>query len=265
MENGKTDAQTSTCRIMGNHQLIIITRLLQCVETLQNIDELFTWLADIMMQRMDIQVVQFWAMQGYTNGRERCELRTSTHHNISLPSHIVVNQPVADTVEHLLNKRQSFVPQPVKNIFSEYLGKQLMRYNLNHWACQCISNSILLPPARNTFSYEKIATPLTLAVSIFSQHTPSSRLLPTLSHILEHVLPIAKQHGLLMTPILVEQALQVSNHEHSGKRLTLAEFIPYHTQPTHTSKEGLIGEQSLIQDKNAYHLYLEIDGHKNIS
>lgn len=259
------DAHTSMCRIMGNHQLIIITQLLQRVETMQTIDELFTWLATMMMQRMDIQVVQFWAMQGYSNGRVSCELRTTTHQNTSLPQHIVLNKPLADTVESLLSKQQSVVPQPVKNVFSQYLSKQLMRYNLNHWACQFMSNSILLPPTRNTFPYEKIATPLTLEVSVFSQHTPSSRLLPTLSHILEHVLPIARKHGLLAVPPPAERGLQVSNNQYTGKRPPLTEFIPHHTQMLNTSKEALIGERSLIQDKNARRLYREIDGHKNIS
>ncbi len=140
---------TSMHRIMGNHQLIIITRLLQCVETMQNIDELFAWLSEMMMQRMDIQVVQFWAMQNYSNGQVSCDLRTTTQQNTSLPQHIVINQPLADTVEHLLNKRQSVVPQPVKNIFSQYLSNLLMRYNLNYWACHFMSNNILLPPTNN--------------------------------------------------------------------------------------------------------------------
>jgi hypothetical protein len=264
VENGKTGTHSSKSRIMGNHQLIIITRLLQHVETMQNIDELFTWLSEMMIERMDIQVVQFWSMQGYSNGQAGCNLRTMAQQNTSLPQHVVINQPLADIIEHLLNKRQSVVPQAVKNIFPQYLSRQLTSYNLNYWTCNFMSNSILLPPTKNTFLYEQVPTPLTLAVSAFSQHTPSSRLLPTLSHILEHGLSIARRHGLLTGSPPVERGLQVSNNQSTGQHSALTAFIPYHIPINGTSKEALTGEKSLIQDRNARRLYREIDGQKNI-
>jgi hypothetical protein len=265
VENGKSGAHTSMCRIMGNHQLVIITRLLEVVETMQSMDELFVWLADMLMQRMDVQVVQFWAMQNYKSGRVGCELRTTIQQGTSLPQHIVINQLLADTVEHLLNKRQSVEPQVVSSIFSQYFSNLLMRYNLNYWACNFTSNNILLAPANNDFSCEKVATPLTLAVTVFSQHTPSSRLLPTISHILEHVLAVAKSHGLLEITPPVERRLQLTGGRSTEKRPLLTEFIPYRTQNvTMSKKQTLTDGATRIQDKNARRLYLEIDEKKNI-
>ena len=93
MENGKSSVDTSAYKIMGNHQLVIITRLLEVIETMHTMDELFRWLADMMMQRMDVQVVQFWAMQNYRSGRGGgCELRITVQQGTSLPRHIVINQ-----------------------------------------------------------------------------------------------------------------------------------------------------------------------------
>ena len=265
MENGKTGVHPSMCRIMGNHQLVIITRLLEVVENMQSMDELFVWLADMMMQRMDVQVMQFWAIQNYRSGRVGCELRTMVQQGTSLPQHIMINQLLADKVELLLNKRQSVEPQAVSSLFSHYFSNLLMRYNLNYWACNFVSNTMLLAPANNDFSSQKVATPLRLAVAIFSRHTPSARLLPTISHILDHVLAIARSHGLMDASLPVERGLQLTGGRSAEKRPLLTEFIPYRTQiVTTTMRYALAGNEPLIQDKNARRLYLAIDDKKNI-
>ena len=264
MENGKTGTHNAVRGIMGNHQLIIITRLLQVVETMENIDELFEWLAEMIMQRMNVQVVQFWAMQAYMHGRVSCELRSMACQNAVLPQHLVVNQALVDTVEQLLNKRQSVAPRLVSNTFSQYYSKLLMRYNLNYWACHFMSNTILLPPASDDSSYEKVATPLTVGITVFLQHPPSSRLVPTLTHILEHALPIAGSRGLLKVTPPTKQGLQLAISQSTGKRPVLTEFTPYRIQTDYTTKHASIDE-TIIRDKNARHLYLAIDGHKNIS
>jgi hypothetical protein len=263
VENGKTSTHNSVRRIMGNHQLIIITQLLKVVESMENIDELFEWLAEMIMQRMDVQVVQFWAIQAYMHGRVSCELRSMACQSALLPQHIVVNQPLADTVEQLLNKQQSVAPRLVGNIFSQYHSKLLMRYNLNYWACHFMSNPILLPPARDTSSYEKVATPLSLGITIFLQHSPSSRLLPTLAHILDHVLPIAKSRGLLKITPPTQPALQLTTSQYTGKQPALAEFTPYRMQAASTTQYASL-DGSIMRDKNVRRLYLAIDGRKNI-
>lgn len=200
MENGNTTITTSTRKIMGNHQLIIITRLLQVIETMKTVDDLFAWLAEMIMQRMDVQVVQFWTMQASLQGRKSCELRTMASQGSLFPQHIVVNQPLARMVEQLIYRQQSIPPQRVGNIFTPYHSKLLIRYNLNYWGCLFMCHDVLLPPTRDMSSSEKVATPLTLGVTVFLQHAPSSRLLPTLAHLLDHTLPIARSRGLLKIP-----------------------------------------------------------------
>ena len=248
---------------MGNHQLAIITRLLQVVETMENLDDLFSWLADTVVQRMDVQVVQLWTMQAYVSGQVGCELRTITCQSPSLPQHIVINQPLAHTVEQLLNKQQSVAPQSVENVFSRYYNKLLMRYNLNYWGCHFMSSNVLLPPIKNDSSHGKVATPLTLGATVFLQHPPSSRLLPTLAHILEHGLSIARNHGLLKITVPMKQELELIQSPSTGKHAILREFIPYRTKAVYTTEHALI-YGSTIRDKNARRLYLEIDGHKTI-
>jgi hypothetical protein len=263
VENVKTGTTTPARRIMGNHQLIIITRLLQVVETLKTIDELFTWLSEMIMERMNVQVVQFWAMQAYLHGRMHCELRTMASQNTSFPHHIVVNQPLADTVEQLLAKQQSITPHLVGSVFSEHHSKLLIRYNLNYWGCHFMSNSILLPPTTNNSAHEKIATPLTLGLSVFMQHPPSSRLLPTLAHLLDHTLPIAKSRGLLTLPPPRQPGLLLTTSQNTTPHPIVTETTPYHTQTGITAKYALL-PGSMMHNKNARHLYLAIDGQKTI-
>ncbi len=231
MENVKTGTTTPARKIMGNHQLIIITRLLQVVETLNNIDELFTWLSEMIMERLDVQVVQFWAMQAYIHGTMRCELRTMTSQNSAFPQHIVVNQPLAYTVEQLLTKQQSVTPHLVGNIFSQYHSKLLVRYNLNYWGCHVMSNTLLLPPTKNSVSYEKVATPLTLGLTVFLQHPPSSRLLPTLSHLLDHTLPIASRQGLLAITPAQQPELPLTSGKNTTQRSASTEPTKKSLQP----------------------------------
>jgi hypothetical protein len=203
-----------------------------------------------------------------------CELRSMACQSALLPQHIAVNQPLADTVEQLLNKQQSVAPRPVGNIFSQYHSKLLMRYNLNYWACHFMSNPILLPPARDTSSYEKVATPLSLGITVFLQHSPSSRLLPTLAHILDHVLPIAKSRGLLKITPPTQPSLQLTTSQYTGKQptladqytgkqLVLADFTPYRMQAASSTQYASL-DGSIMRDKNVRRLYLAIDGRKNI-
>ncbi len=265
VENRKIGTYNPARGIMGNHQLIIITRLLQVVETMKNIDELFEWLSEMIVQRMDVQVVHFWAMQAYMHERVSCELRSMACQSALLPHHIVLNQTLANIVEQLFNKRQNVTPRQVSNVFSQYYSKLLMRYDLNYWACHFMSNTTLLPPTRDDPLDEKIATPLTLGVTVFLQRQPSARLVPTLAHILEHVLPIARSRGLLEIKPPTKQELQLTTRQYTGKHLELTESTHHHhVQADHTTKRTSI-DGSIIQDKNARRLYLAIDGHKSIS
>src|SRR5690242_6625128 len=66
---------------IGNHQLVIITHLLQVALSLQHIDELFIWLAQSMEERLNIQLIQFWANQAYLNGVSAPKLRARARHN----------------------------------------------------------------------------------------------------------------------------------------------------------------------------------------
>jgi hypothetical protein len=58
----------------------------------------------------------------------------------------------------------------------------------------------MLPPAMGQYSErKKVYTPLTMVASLFMQQSPSPRLLPTIGHILEQTIMIAKKRGLLLT------------------------------------------------------------------
>lgn len=57
----------------------------------------------------------------------------------------------------------------------------------------------MLPPAMSKYADSKeVYTPLMMVASLFTQQSPSPRLLPTIGHILEQTMLIAKRRGLLL-------------------------------------------------------------------
>ncbi len=265
MDKDEEVANKSAHLTMGNHQLVIITKLLQVVGNMRHIDELFLWLSHITIQRLNVQVVQFWAMQVDTTGQMSSELRTTACQNTALPQHVVINKTLAEITGRLLNKQRSVPPQSIGNTFSLQHMNLFARYNLNYWASHYMSNPILLPPAKNDFSNGKAATPLAITVSLFLQNMPSPRLMPTLSSILEQIIPIAKSHRLLLTTDSPAQDIRLSNQQ-SGAYLVLSELIPRRSQEANRPMvNNPFTSSVVIRDKKARHLYFAIDGHKNVA
>src|SRR6476660_5878770 len=65
----------------GNQQLVIITQLLQMSVNMRHVDEMFLWLSHIMGQRLNIDVLQFWAYQAHVTGHYSTELRAAASQN----------------------------------------------------------------------------------------------------------------------------------------------------------------------------------------
>jgi len=191
---------------IGNHQVVIISQLLQIVGYVRHIDELFLWLVHTLSWRLGIDVIQFWTLQNHVGGQATLELRTIVSRNLELPQYVVINPDVVGAIRHVLKQRSGLMPLPVASVFSRSQANLLARHNLHGWACYFLCNSSLLPPVPSTRTdSQKIYTPLVMVASLFMQQPPVPRLLPTIGHILEQTVLIAKKHGLLFTngPLLL--------------------------------------------------------------
>src|SRR5437879_2744798 len=185
---------------MSNHQLIILSQLLQIIGHVRHIDELFLWLVHTLSWHLGIDVIQFWTLQNHVGGQATLELRTMVSRNLELPQYVVINPDVVGAIRHILKQRSGLMPLPVASVFSQSQANLLARHNLRYWTCYFLCNSALLPPVPSTQTdSQKIYTPLVMVASLFMQQPPVPRLLPTIGHILEQTVLIAKKHGLLLT------------------------------------------------------------------
>ena len=249
-------AGSSLLRGIDNQRLTMSTRLLQITKSMYHIDELFLWLAQEMIQRLHMQVIQFWASQAYRTGLISIELRTSVLQDISLSQYIVINEQVAEIARRTYSElRGSTMLQPVGSIFSLHQATLLRRYGLNYWWAHSLQSNVLLPPASNDPSIEKIATPLSLLVFVFLRHIPPPGLLPTIGRIVEQAIPIARSRGLFLTAATgTPQQLP-----------PLAELIPHRVRDAEALRSSNpFSSTPVIPDKQARRLYLAINGQTSV-
>ena len=250
----------------GNHQLVIITQLLQMSVNMRHIDEMFLWLSHVMGQRLNVDVLQFWTYQAHITGQYSAELRATASQNTLFPLHVVNNAQVAEIIKDLLTERSGVNPQPVGNIFSSRQADLLSRYNLHYWASCFLGSGELLPPLMSTDpTHKAIPTPLSMVVSLFTQQIPHPYLLPTIKRILEHALSIAKNRGLISgvsNPI----SDNLATNRTEPKQFTFNEHIPCLTQDVDAMlADTPFADGVAISDKRARKLYFAIDGKKNVA
>ena len=250
----------------GNQQLVIITQLLQMSVNMRHIDEMFLWLSHIIGQRLNVDVLQFWAYQAHVTGQYSAELRATASQNTLFPLHVVNNAQVAEIVRDMLTERSGVNPQPVANIFSSRQADLLSRYNLPYWACFFLGSGELLPPLMSADpTHGAIPTPLSMVVSLFTQQIPHPHLLPTIKRILEHALSVAKNRGLVSSAANPVSGNLAANRA-QPKQITFNELIPRTTQDVDAMQaDNPFAGGVIISDKQARRLYFAIDGKKSIA
>lgn len=252
---------------MGNHQLIVISQLIQQIEHMEHIDELFLWLSQIFVKRLNIQVIQFWVTQEHIPGTQAPELRITVRQDPSLEPYIVTNTQGAMLAERVIQAKRGVTPRPVANVFSPQHAALLAANNLNYWGCYYLNHNVLLPPAHDNTTGEKAATPLTMAIALYFQHQPPPRLITTFCYILEQAISRAKQRGLL-SPATAAQLPIIITQMQKNRPSPLVELIPCHMQTSghHIQQTTTVWNSTkIITNKLARRLYLAINGRRNIA
>lgn len=245
----------------SNHRLVIITQLLQIAGNMRHIDELFLWLSHTLVQRLDIQVIQFWANQLESTSPYAPTLRVTVCQNISLPQHVVVNPQVAEVTQRIYHEQRGAMPQAVDSFFPPQQTHLLTCYNLNYWASYFMnSKGSSRPSTRNDLDSEIL--PFTIAVSLFLRQAPNPHLLPNIEYILEHAMLIARNRGLL--GIEIQPTCPISTLKH--KAPTLSDLIPQRIKRTNViQRYNLFSRTMIITNKPIRRLYRTIDGKKSIA
>jgi len=257
----------------GRGQPLVSTQLLRVATNMRHVDELFLWLAQMIVQNFDVQVVQFWATQSTRTGQYFIQLRTMVRQDTSLPQHVVTNNQVIAVAERILSEQHNFLLQPIGSIFPPYQASLLTRYGLNYFFSYFLTGSTLLPPASNETSGESLPTPLAIATMLFLRQAPSQSQLAAIRLSTEQALAVAAYRGLLLPSHASGRIPAVSNGTHKqvtaptqqNSLPTLEQLIPRRLEDANfMTTSNPLTFSAAISDKSARRLLAAIDGFKNL-
>jgi hypothetical protein len=247
--------------------MALIAQLVKTAPSIRTIDDLFFWLASTMVERFDVQVVQFWANQLYHTGQIFTELRAMICQDSSLPQQTVTNMYVAEVVRGIINARDAPMLQKMEQVFHQYQAILLGRYGLHYCCSYFLSSDALLPPPDDHLSPERIPTPLTVVALLFLRQPLVFEVQKTIEYTLKQAVQFAESRALLLPPTPV-------SHMPGGYRLEplqqRSSIVLDNLIPRRKEDAGLMSTSnpltsiSPIADKQARRLYAAIDGHRNM-
>ncbi len=254
----------------GSRPITLVSQLRQHALKMRHIDEMFSWTAQGMVKQWQIPLIQFWAVQGYTTGQFRLELRTFAHQNPSLPASIHANQQVADVVKRLLREKQGMPSLPVRDVFSSSQVEALTSHNLYYWTAYFIENALSFPPKRKAVP-EQIPTPLTMLISLFLQQPPIEPLDRAIDFTFQHCFLVAAKQGFLTPP--QEVTPTDTNHaemdtESSGKQAQddLSALVPHRAENIEELQiSNPFVHATILPDKKTRRVYSLVNGQRDIA
>jgi hypothetical protein len=183
---------------VNRQQVALTAQLFQAVASMHHIDELFQWLAYALIQRFNIQLLQFWTNHVSATGQLAAQLRTIARQDPSLPDQITVNEQMQRIAQRLISERTTYNLQPVETVFSHYQAILLKRHGLSYWsACFCSENA-LLPPRADLLSQRESPAYFAMTTLLFLRQSPQFNVVSVVSAILDEATTLAAKRGLLL-------------------------------------------------------------------
>ena len=256
--SGDTFSSQST----SGYRLMIFRQLQQAVEAMHRPEEMFQWLASLIVQRFDVSIAQFWTCEGRWSNQPSAQLRAMASQDLSQPAYLFGDK-VTDTVEQLARSQQTIGAQPVDRFFPRYLAMLLQRYGLSFCCYYVAEKSVRFAPTNYTLSQREPS--LSLITLLFLRQQPASNLVSTIGIILEQAIVLAENRHLLLPP-------------GSGPLPAPQEALAQETAPAlpeivlrRKQNSGLMLSSNpfartiSIADKQAHRLYEAIDGHLTLN
>src|SRR6266581_3457706 len=100
--------------------IALVSQLLPLVAKMHHIDELFMWLATIMIEHFGVVSAQVWAVQAYSTEMLRSKLRASISQRPFQALQVVESAEVRVFVERMLRDQRGLLTIPVTRMFSQY-------------------------------------------------------------------------------------------------------------------------------------------------
>lgn len=256
----------------GGRPVALIVQFMQQTRNMHHVDEVLLWLADAMVKYLSIPVVQFWVSQKYDAGKDQAEPRVSASLYRSLPRQVHLNGQVAEVVERLLREQHGTMPLPIAGVFPSPQADWLGQYHLHYWAGCFMKSDLFVPPAAGKPTQGKIATPLRMLVSLFTEYLPSQHLLRATNFVLEQSIRVMTERKLLsaMPPAITDLSYANTKSSIDTKssqriQLSLTEVIPCRAQDIQRLQaSNPFASALIIPEKNARRLYSAIDGQKSV-
>jgi len=262
----------------------LIVQLMQQTRDMHHVDEVLLWLADAMVKYLSIPVVQFWVSQKYDTGKDQTEPRASASLYRSLPRQVHLNAQIAELVERLLREQHGTMPLPVASAFPTPQANWLGQYQLYYWAGYFMKSDLFVPPATGKPTQGKIATPLRMIVSLFTEHPPSQHLLRATNFVLEQSIRVMTERKLLSSvPPAITNLANLSYTTNTRPPHTNTKPSQTNTKPPQHTQFSLtdvipcrienieklqasnpFANALVISEKDARRLYSAIDGEKSV-
>lgn len=271
-------------------QTLLLPQIERSMASMHHIDELFQWLAPVLVRYFNLPLLLIWANRIDLYGQTVAQLRAMAQQDISFPEQIIVSDQMQNLVQQLISKQTPYNPQPLETLFSHYQVMLLKRYGLYYW-CGCFtSKNALLLARKDAMVREGPPAPLTLLPLIFFRSMPPANIMPSLNFVLERTLEAALTRGLLLplpesqtpftsplspapTPfppppssVLAPFPSQESLYMAPPNYPTLAQLVPDKKQDADLLLSDNPFTQSVaISDKKARRLYAAINGRDTVS
>ena len=249
------------------YRLTIFTQLKQAIETMQQPDELFQWLASVIIQRFNMSVVQLWSLENRMPGYPpSTQLLSMASQNPSQPLH-TINEKVAMTVGQISKEQRVSYPQPVEQLFPGYVATLLKRYGLSYCAYCVIDRHG--PSNSNTNPYQRQSSMagFTCTALLFLRQIVDQDLITTIDVMLEQALIIA-ENCHLFAPIAANSNYIPPVQETFSPDIppALPDLVPKRRQDGGLMlSSNPFAHPSGLSDRQAQRLYDAIDGRRSVA
>lgn len=248
------------------YRLTIFTQLKQAIETMHEPEELFQWLALVIMQRFDVPIVQLWAFENHVPGQTSTQLLATASQNPTQPLQ-VINEKVAITVGQISGVQHISYPQQVELVFQSYVGSLLKRYGLSYCAYCVIDRNMSSKSNANAYSQQSNLAGFTCTALLFLRQNVDPDLISTISVMLEQALVIAENHHLF-SPDLTNPNFSPPTQEVATQDIppALPDLIPRRKQDGGLMlSSNPFSNAVAISDKQALRFYEAIDSRRSVA
>ena len=248
------------------YRLTIFTQLKQAIGTINQPEELFQWLASVIMQRFDVSIVQLWSFENRLPGQSSTQLLAMASQNPAQPLH-VINEKVAITVGQISGGQGISYPQPVEQVFPGYVASLLKRYGLSYCAYCVIDRNAHSLPNGNVYSQQSASAGFICTALLFLRQNVDQDLISTISVLLEQALVIAENRHLFLPVVANSDFLPLAQEVITQEvPPALPELVPRRKQDGGLMlSSNPFANPVAISDKQALRFYEAIDSHKTVA